>query len=171
MHHQTKKGFRGIFIGITQHQKGNLVYVPHKQRILYLYYVVYDESFSSALAYMSQLYAEPMTIRLAVSYILYAKSSRKTGDRITLSHFEEGNLLSETCNNTERGHEFDDDSTLAPLTNKEKMNAMSSGNEYDAGPIFTDMLEDICDGSKSHPRINRREAGYKIHYHLKQRQA
>ena len=30
MCHQSQKGFRGIFVGIPQHQKGYLVYVPHK---------------------------------------------------------------------------------------------------------------------------------------------
>ena len=33
------------------------------------------------------------------------------------------------------------------------------------------MLEDICDVSKSHPRINRREACYKIRDCIKQSQA
>ena len=28
MHHQSQNGCLGIFIGITQHQKGYLVYVP-----------------------------------------------------------------------------------------------------------------------------------------------
>ena len=28
MRHQAQKGFRGIFVGIPQHQKGYLVYVP-----------------------------------------------------------------------------------------------------------------------------------------------
>ena len=32
---------------------------------------------------------------------------------------------------------------------------MSSGYEYYAEPMSTDMLEDICDGSQSHPSINR----------------
>ena len=32
----------------------------------------------------------------------------------------------------------------------------------------TDMLEDIRDGSQSHPIINRREARYRIHDHFKQ---
>ena len=44
---------------------------------------------------------------------------------------------------------------------------MSSGDESDAKPISTDMLEDIHDGSQSHPSINRREALYKIHDHIK----
>ena len=35
---------------------------------------------------------------------------------------------------------------------------MSSGDESDAEPMYTDMLENICDGSQSHPSANRREA-------------
>ena len=46
---------------------------------------------------MSQPYAEAMVTRPAVSYILYATSSReKTGDIIMFANFEEGNLLSKT---------------------------------------------------------------------------
>ena len=50
--HQVQKGFYGIFAGIPQHQKGYLVYVPHKHKILYLYNIIFEESLSSALAYM-----------------------------------------------------------------------------------------------------------------------
>ena len=32
MRHQTQKGFHGIFVGIQQHQKGYLVYVPSTRR-------------------------------------------------------------------------------------------------------------------------------------------
>ena len=32
MRHQAQKGFRGIFVGIPQHQKGYLVYVPSTKR-------------------------------------------------------------------------------------------------------------------------------------------
>ena len=32
------------------------------------------------------------------------------------------------------------------------------------------MLEDICDGSQTHPNVNRREASYKIRDHIRQRQ-
>ena len=39
MHYQDQKGCRGIFIGIPQHQKGYIVYVPHKQKILSSYVV------------------------------------------------------------------------------------------------------------------------------------
>ena len=45
-----------------------------------------------------------------VSYTPYAASSReKTGDIITFTQFEEGNLLSETREDEERGDEYDDD--------------------------------------------------------------
>ena len=48
---------------------------------------------------------------------------------------------------------------------------MSSGDESDAESMSTDMLEDICDGSQSHPLINRREERYKICDWIKQGQA
>ena len=34
MRHQAQKGFRGIFVGITQHQKGYLVYVPSTRKVI-----------------------------------------------------------------------------------------------------------------------------------------
>ena len=48
---------------------------------------------------------------------------------------------------------------------------MSSGDESNAEPMSTDMLEDIRDIRQSHPSINRREARYKIRDHIKQRQS
>ena len=56
-------------------------------------------------------------------------------------------LLSETCNNTGISNEFDDDSTLALLFSESKMDAISSGNESDTEPMYTDMLKDIYDVS------------------------
>ena len=50
------------------------------------------------------------------------------------------------------------------------MDAMSSGDESDAETMSMDMLEDICDGSQYHPRINRRYALYRISDCFKQRQ-
>ena len=32
MRHHAQKGFRGIFVGIPQHKKGYLVYVPSRKR-------------------------------------------------------------------------------------------------------------------------------------------
>ena len=53
---QTQKGFRGFFIGIPQHQKLYIVYVPSTRKILSSYDVFLNESFSSELAYTSQPY-------------------------------------------------------------------------------------------------------------------
>ena len=76
MRHQAQKGFRGIFVGIPEHQKGYLVYVPSTSKIISSYNVVFDESFSSALAYTSQPYSEAMAMRPAVTYIPYVTSSK-----------------------------------------------------------------------------------------------
>ena len=48
---------------------------------------------------------------------------------------------------------------------------MSSGDESDAEPMSTDMIEDICDSSQSHVMINGRESHYKIRDSIKQDQA
>ena len=51
MRHQAQKGFRGIFVGIPQHQKGYLVYVPSIRKIISSYDFVFDEGLFSTLAY------------------------------------------------------------------------------------------------------------------------
>ena len=59
---------------------------------------------------MSQPYAEAMDVRLSVSYIPCATSSREqTGDIFTFTPFKEENLLSETRDDAESGDESDDD--------------------------------------------------------------
>ena len=71
---------------------------------------MFDEIFSSALAYTSQPYLEAMAIRPAVTYTPCATSSReKTGDIITFTQFEEWNILTKTRNDAESGDESDDD--------------------------------------------------------------
>ena len=42
------------------------------------------------------------------------------------------------------------------------MGNINSGDESDHDLISTDMLEDIRDGSQTHPNVNRIEAHYKI---------
>ena len=54
MHHQAQKGFRGIFVGIPQHQKGYIVYVPSTRKVIFSYDVLFDKNFSSALSYTSR---------------------------------------------------------------------------------------------------------------------
>ena len=51
MPHQAQKGFCGIFVGIPEHQKGYLLYVPSTRKVISSYDVVFDEIFSSALSY------------------------------------------------------------------------------------------------------------------------
>ena len=83
MCYQAQKGFRGLFISITEHQKGYFVYVPSTIKIISSYDVVFDESFSSALAYTPKTYSEAMAMRPEVSYTPYAMSSREqTGNII-----------------------------------------------------------------------------------------
>ena len=72
MRHQSQKGFWGIFVGIPQHQKGYLIYVPSKRKIASSYDIVFDKTFSSALAYIPRPYSEAIAVLPAVSYILYA---------------------------------------------------------------------------------------------------
>ena len=76
MHHQAQKVFRGIFVGIPQHQKGYIVYVPSTRKIIHSYDVVFDEIFSSALSYTSQYYSEAIAMRPAVTYTPCATSPR-----------------------------------------------------------------------------------------------
>ena len=50
MRHQLQKGFRGIFVGISQYQKGYLVYVPSVWKMVSSHDVVFDKKISSVLA-------------------------------------------------------------------------------------------------------------------------
>ena len=84
------------------------------------------------------------------------------------TQFEEVNLLSETCDNAESGDKYDGNSIIPPLISEEEMDTMDSGEDSDDEPMSTDMLEDICDGSKYHSIMNRRESRYKINDHIKQ---
>ena len=68
MRHQSQRGFCGIFVGIPQHQKGYIVYVPSTRKIIFSYDIVIDEIFSSVLAYMSQPYSVAMAMRLDMTY-------------------------------------------------------------------------------------------------------
>ena len=45
---------------------------------------------------------------------------------------------------------------MPPLLSEGDIDAMDSGDESDHDIISTDMLEDICDGSQSHPNVNQR---------------
>ena len=56
------------------------------------------------------------------------------------------------------------------MSNEEKIDSKSSGDESDDELMPTDMLEYIRNGSQSHTSINRREEIYKIRGPIKQGQ-
>ena len=106
-------------------------------------------------------------MRPAVMYTLYATSSKEqTGDVITFAQFEEGNILTEIRNDAESGDKSDNESIMM---SEQDMDTMNSGYESDHDLISTEMLEDICDGSQTHPNVNRREARHKICDRIRQR--
>ena len=115
---------------------------------------MFDEIFSSALSYMSQPYSEAMAMRPEVTYTPYATSLREqNGDVITLTQFEEGKILNETCNDAESGEESDSKSLMM---SEQDMENLDSNEQSNHDFISTEMLEDIRDGSKTHPNGNRR---------------
>ena len=168
VHHKAQKGFRGIFVGIPEHQKGYLVYVPSTRKVISSYDVVFDKSFSSALSYTSRPYSEVMVMCPSVTYTLYATSSKEqTGDVITFTHFEGGNILTETRNDAEICDESDNESIIM---SEQDMGNLNSDDTSDHDIISTEMLEDIHDGSQTHPNVDKREAHYKISDCFRQRQ-
>ena len=141
MRYQAQKGFSGIFVGIPHHKKGYLVYVPSTRKIISSYDVVFDENFSSELAYTSHPYSEPMAICPTVMYTPCATySMEQTGNIITFEQFQEGNIVTKTCNDSGSGDESDDDSIMPPLLSKEEIDAMDYGDESDHDLICMEML-------------------------------
>ena len=139
------------------------------RKVISSYDVVFDESFSSSLSYTSRSYSEAMAMCPAVTYTPYGTSSREqTGDVITFAHFEEGNILTETRNDAESGDESNNEYIMI---SKQDMENLNSNEESYHDIISTEMLEDIWDGSQTHPNINKREARYKICDCVRQRQS
>ena len=90
---------------------------------------------------------------------MYTSPREQTGNIITFTHFEEGNILTKNFNNTESGEEYNDKSIMT----------MDFGDESDHDLLFMEMLEYICDGSQTNTNVNSREARYKIQYCIRQR--
>ena len=96
---------------------------------------------------------------MAVTYTAYDTSSKEeTGGIFMFAHFDESTLLSETRDDAESSDKFNNNSIMPPLISEDEMNSMDSGNESEDEHVSKDMLEEIIDGSQSHPRINVREA-------------
>ena len=108
-------------------------------------------------------------MRPAVTYTPYAMSSKEqTGNVITFTQFEEGEIWTETRNDAESGDESNNKSIMM---SKQDMEAINSGDESDHDLISTEMLEDIRDGSQTHLDVHKREARYEICDRIKQRQS
>ena len=110
-----------------------------------------------------------MAMRQAVTYTPYGTSSREqTGNINMFAQFEEGNILTKASNDTESGDESYNESIMM---SKQDMDATNSGDDSNHDIISTDMLEDIRDGSQTHPNVNRREERYKIRDSIRQRKS
>ena len=78
-----------------------------------------------------------------------------------------GGILTETRNDAESGDKSDNESIMM---NEQDMENINSSDESDHDLICTEMLQDILDGSQTHPNVNKREARYKIRDRISQRQ-
>ena len=106
-------------------------------------------------------------MRPEVTYTPYATSLKEqTGDVIMFVQFEEGNIWTETRNDAESGGESNNEPIMMSEQDMENINY---GDESDHDLISTEMLEDIRDGSQTHPNVNRRAAHYKIRDSIRQR--
>ena len=77
-------------------------------------------------------------MRPAVTYTSYATSAKEqTGDVITFTQFEDGNILTKTCHDAESGDESDNESIIM---SEQDMGAMNSGDESDHDLISTEIL-------------------------------
>ena len=54
---------------------------------------------------------------------------------------------------------------------EQDMENLDSSDESDHDLISTEMLQDICDGSQTHPNVNKREARYKISDRVRKRKS
>ena len=55
------------------------------------------------------------------------------------------------------------------MMSEQDMDAINSDDESDHDLISTEMLEDIHEGSQTHPNVNIRETRYKLRRTLRQR--
>ena len=77
-------------------------------------------------------------------------------------------ILTETRNDIES---CDESEKKSIMMSRQEMENINSGDESDHDLISTEMLEDIRDGSHTHPNVNIRETRYKIRYRIRQRQS
>ena len=86
------------------------------------------------------MHKQELWVRLCHIYLVLHIWEGKTGNIITFAQFEERNLLSETCDNSENGDESDYNSIIPTLISKEEMDVMDSGDENEYETMSTGML-------------------------------
>ena len=77
-------------------------------------------------------------------------------------------ILTETSNDAESGDESNNESIMISEQDTENIN---SGDESDHDLISTEMLEDICDRSQTHPNIKGRDTYYKTRDRIRQKKS
>ena len=76
-------------------------------------------------------------MRPAVTYTPYATSSKEqTGDVITFTQFEEGNLLNETRNDTKSDDKYDNEYVMM---SEKDMENIGETEKFDEGLISTEL--------------------------------
>ena len=102
-----------------------------------------------------------------VTYTPYATSSKdQTGGVSTFTQFEEGNLITETRNDTESGEKSNSKSIMM---SEKDMENLDEKEKFDDNLISTETLHDIRDVNQTHPSIDKREARLKIRDCIKQK--
>lgn len=66
---QTERGIRGIFIGFHMNQKGYLIYSPGSHQVIISDDLIFDESFSSAIATTWQQHKDSLSLQPTHSHI------------------------------------------------------------------------------------------------------
>ena len=95
-------------------------------------------------------------MRLTVTYTPYATYSKEqTGNVITFAQFKEGNLITETRNDTESGDKSDSESTMM---SKKDMENLDETEKFDDDLISTETLHDIRDGNQINPKNDKSDA-------------
>ena len=108
-------------------------------------------------------------MRPTVTYTPYATSSKKqTGDVITFTQFEDGNLLSETRNDTKCG---DESYNKSIMMSKIDMENIAETEKFDEELISTETLHGIRDRNQTHSKIDKREARIAMRDRIKQKKS
>ena len=84
---------------------------------------------------------------------------------ITFTQFEEGDLLTETCNDTEIGDESNSESITM---SEQDMENLDEKEKFDDDHISTEHYMTFVDGNQTHPNIDKREARLEIRDRIKQ---